>query len=774
MSIPRMTPMVLAGLTAGAMVTISFSVAFAHPDDPKVRDMMPRYEGPGWRAADATSLGTTDGTSGPTGAASALAGGTPTFPAQGTLLRSWISIPEFGTDAAAGNDCWGWTSPGGREYALMGLTNATAFVDITDPGDPQIIDTIAGPTSSWRDIKTYDSFAYVVTEGSGAGVQIINMADLDNGNVALVNTISGPGGTTTHNVAIDTDSGYLYRCGGQFAGLRIYSLDIPAAPVFVGEWTTKYIHDLQVVTYDSGPFAGREIAYMCTGFNSGFVDPGLTVLDVTDKSNPVVIDEFIYPQGGYSHQAWLSEDRQYLYLNDELDEDDFNLETTIHVFNVGDPANVDYLGTFGNGNAAVGHNLYIRDEMLFSANYRSGLRIFDLAADPVTPPEIAFFDTFPANDATFFNGAWSVYPFFESGTVIISDIERGLFVIEIDEPLVSVNYVDGQPDLLAPDGELIRVDVTEEQPGALGGASVRIVTTDAATGVPVTTPMTEASPGVFEAMTPLAECFGEVDWYIEFESADGEIQRDPPTAPADQWRASVGTAFDTKFDDDAETPAGWTVFSDDLTGGEWERGVPAGDGSRGDPVDDFDGSGACWLTENDGGNTDVDGGPTVLTSRVFDLAGEEAAILTYAAWFTNNTLDGDRLRVEVSSDDGATWTEARAYADSTSWRADSFRIDAFSALTATMRVRFVVSDNPNDSVTEAAVDAIQLLTVVCESTGIPGDVNGDGAVDFSDLLSVLAAFGPCPGGGAPCPADVDDNGSVEFSDVLAVLSAWTG
>jgi hypothetical protein len=56
---------------------------------------------------------------------------------------------------------------------------------------------------------------------------------------------------------------------------------------------------------------------------------------------------------------------------------------------------------------------------------------------------------------------------------------------------------------------------------------------------------------------------------------------------------------------------------------------------------------------------------------------------------------------------------------------------------------------------------------------VPGDVNGDGAVNAQDIAVVLSSWGPCPPKGA-CAADVDGDGDVDAADVAAVLSGWTG
>jgi choice-of-anchor B domain-containing protein len=404
--------------------------AVAHPDDPKEKDRQPPYRGPGYRAAD---------------------GGQPRlgFPADGVQLMAWLPLEDFGPEHDNANDCWGYVSPLGREYAIIGLSHGTAFVDITEPGDPDIIDVIAGPISLWRDIKIYQNYAYSVTEGTGAGIQVFDLSSIDIGTVALVNAINDGGSTKTHNVALDTESGFLYRTGGSGNGLRVYNLEDPASPQYVGSWDLRYVHDAQAVTYTDGEYAGREIVFACSGYNNGWVETGLDIIDATDKGNIHSIGRIIYPNGAYSHQVWLSEDRQYVYLNDELDEDN-GIPTTTHVIDVTDLENPTWRGTFTNDNTAIGHNLYVRGDLIFEANYRSGIRVFDASDDPERPVEIAYFDTYPPDDNTSFNGLWSNYPYFPSGTVIGSDIEKGLFVWRVDalqtEPSPDING-DGVVDV---------------------------------------------------------------------------------------------------------------------------------------------------------------------------------------------------------------------------------------------------------------------------------------------------------------------------------------
>ena len=392
----------LLGVIAPATILI------AHQDDPKINDRQPAIKANAYRAdrsqGQERSLG---------------------FTSENVQLKSWLPLNEL-DNADSGNDCWGYVSPSGREYALMGTSSGTVIVEITNPGNAQVVASLSGPNSLWRDIKTYGTYMYAVSEGGG-GIQVFNLADIDNGNVQ---TLNSAGSGSTHNVVIDTESGFLYRTGGVADGMYMYSLANPASPVQVGQWTDRYIHDAQVVTYTDGPFAGRQIAFCCAGFSGGWSDTGLTIVDVTNKSNPFVVSQVYYSNAEYSHQGWLSEDRQYFYLNDELDEQYNGGTTTTRVIEVADIENPSFVGTFTSGSTSIDHNLYTHNGMIFEANYRSGLRVFD-ASNPTNPTQYGYFDTYPSNDNASFNGLWNVYPYFPSGTVIGSDLERGLFVWEL-------------------------------------------------------------------------------------------------------------------------------------------------------------------------------------------------------------------------------------------------------------------------------------------------------------------------------------------------------
>lgn len=268
---------------------------------------------------------------------------------------------------------------------------------------------------------------------------------------------------------------------------------------------------------------------------------------------------------------------------------------------------------------------------------------------------------------------------------------------------------------------------------------------------------------------PAMPCGSVLEYYLEADAPDGSVVRAPANAPAELFVADV---LETTmiFADDFEIAAGWTVESENLTDGAWDVGVPVGGGDRGDPPFDGDGSGACALTDNVDGNSDVDGGPTRIISPGFDASGFDAPILEFHAWMANDDGDGDRLVAALSNDDGLTWTDALALPDTGGWVRTTVAIADHLAPTATMRVRFSVADVPNDSVTEAGVDGLRIYEASCPPRST-ADLDGDGVVGFGDLIVLLGAWGDCAG--APCAADLDGDGVVGLGDLIALLADWS-
>lgn len=355
------------------------------------------------------------------------------YPCSNVDLQAFVPLASFGS--VEGSSLWGWTDEdSGREFALFGATDGTAFFEITDPANPLYLGKLDSATgdSIWRELKTYADHVFVVSDYNGNhGIQVFDLTQLlnvQNPPVAFAETANYQGVGSAHNIAIDTTSGYAYAVGSDACGAGLHIVDIrnPAVPVFAGCFEDDgYTHDAQCLTY-TGPdqdYVGDEL---CIASNEDTV----TIVNVTDKANPVQISRTGYAGAGYTHQSWLTPDSNYMVLDDEFDEDGQTGSKTYlwDMRNLDAPTLIDvYEGT----TPAIDHNQYTKDGYVFQANYTAGMRVLD-AADIANGnlTEIGFFDIYPASNDAFFAAAWNVFPYFDSGNVIVSGIEQGLFILK--------------------------------------------------------------------------------------------------------------------------------------------------------------------------------------------------------------------------------------------------------------------------------------------------------------------------------------------------------
>ncbi|NND61597.1 MAG: choice-of-anchor B family protein [Flavobacteriaceae bacterium] len=357
------------------------------------------------------------------------------YPCSGYDLMSHIPLSVFNSSGA--NDSWGWTDPqDGKEYVLMGLENGVAFLDISDPVNPVYLGKLPTQTSAttWRDIKTYSDHAFIVSEASGHGMQVFDLTRLRN--------VSSPPETFTadvvyngfsnaHNIVINEDTGYAYAVGTNTFNGGAHFIDIsdPLNPVAAGGFATDgYTHDAQVITYN-GPdsdYTGREI-YI--GSNGG--EQLISIVDVTDKNNPVGISTLTYTNVGYTHQGWFTEDHRYFLLGDEFDESNVGFNTRTIIFDLNDLDNpVQHFEYFG-PTSAIDHNGYILGDTYYLGNYSAGLRVIDVSdIGNQNMTEIGYFDTYLNNNDANYSGVWNVYPYFASGVVQINDRSGGFFLVK--------------------------------------------------------------------------------------------------------------------------------------------------------------------------------------------------------------------------------------------------------------------------------------------------------------------------------------------------------
>ncbi len=357
------------------------------------------------------------------------------FDAFGVTLRGRIALREFPGVQSIASDIWHYVSPAGEEYAMIGLWGGVAFARVTDPDNTAIVGFVHGEGifTHVRDMAVFGDHAYLVSGSGGVGLQIVDLSQIDSNVVTRVNTtFLGIGFTESHNVFINQDSGYLYFAIPNTNGkLGITAVDLnvdPVNPTVAGTWTDTdpfvRCHDLQVVNYTSGPFVGKEIAF-CFAENDG-----VRIVDVTDKLAMFRRSGIMYPNTAYCHQGWLSDDKQYLFVGDELDENNGAVpSTTTYVIDVADLDAPSNHSSFTNGSGAIDHNLMVRDDIVYEANYQSGLRVW-AACNINNIQEIGYFDTYPEGDLAAFDGAWGVSAALPSGTIIVSDRQRGLFVLD--------------------------------------------------------------------------------------------------------------------------------------------------------------------------------------------------------------------------------------------------------------------------------------------------------------------------------------------------------
>lgn len=379
-------------------------------------------------------------------------------------LYAHVDISELSGDELS--DIWAWSDPEtGKEYAILGLINGVDIVDITDPSDPIIMGFIPEPNSDfvksvpylahddggglkenspWRDMKVHKNTLYIVSEQSNYGLQYFDLTQLRN--------VENPPAQFTefghytefgnaHNIFVNEESEYLYVVGStagvrcaENGGLHMIDISTPNEPEFEGCYvdenaggftTSGYIHDTQCVLY-SGPdidYQGKEIC-----FNSS--EKVFLISDVTDKNNPTTISMDAYPDASYIHQGWLSENQRYFFMNDELDEQYNHTNTRTYVWDLQNLDQPDLIGHYEHNTPSIDHNLYIKDDLMYQANYTAGLRILDISdPNPENISEVAYFDTTPQDESVIFGGLWSVYPWLSGDKIIVSDINQGLFIL---------------------------------------------------------------------------------------------------------------------------------------------------------------------------------------------------------------------------------------------------------------------------------------------------------------------------------------------------------
>lgn len=384
-----------------------------------------------------------------------------TFRCSNIDFYDFVSHADLGGPIAQGSSSWGWTSDDGREFVAIGQGEGTAFAEVSSEGKLIYLGRLPqySTTSRWREIRSYKNYMVIGSEASRHGVQIFDMTkllDVNPANPVIFSNsediyhFNGLPQGSTHNIVINEESQYAISVGavprntGCRAGLIFIDLTDPANPTSPGCASGDgYVHDAQCVVY-RGPdtkYVGTEICY-------GYNEDTLTIYDVTDKTTTTIISRTTYEGASYTHQGWVldPEWQQFLILDDEYDEVDqvgpaADGYPVTYIWDISSLENPVQTGYFKGTVKSIDHNQYVHDGRAYQSNYGSGLRIVDLSSIPEDPTgagveELGFFDIYPEDDdqagggVTSFVGTWSLYPYFESGYVLVNTIERGAFIVK--------------------------------------------------------------------------------------------------------------------------------------------------------------------------------------------------------------------------------------------------------------------------------------------------------------------------------------------------------
>lgn len=570
------------------------------------------------------------------------------------------------------NDVWGYTDEFGNEYALVGAEKGVSIVDISDPQNPVEVYWHVGMTSVWRDIKTFGDYAYVTTEADD-GLLIIDLSPLPNNpitNTANYFNISDYW-SSAHNLYID-ENGYGYIFGSNRGNGGAIILDLftnPMQPIEVGTFDNWYIHDGCVV---------NDVLY-AAHINDGF----FTIVDVSNKSNPIILGTQVTPSS-FAHNIWPSDDQNFVFTTDEL------TRAFLASYDVSDPANIIEVDRIQSspGSGVVPHNVHVKGDFLITSYYADGVIVHDIS-DPSNMVEVARYDTYPGS-ATYTIGNWGAFPYFASGTIIATDIDKGLFILDPQYNYASRlegtitnqntgNPIQGVEVTIIGDVQIENSGVNGTYKTGIGVAGNYTVRYYKYGFVPQEIPLSLTANTVYTQdilLEPLPQYNVTIkvvddlnnpilgaDVKIIHEEVVFELQTnglgeanqnvsysDTFFVAAGKWgkitkcrnvefssnNNELTLMLEKGYMDDFTFDFGWSETSS-AESGDWERGVPFISyipAVRPTPDNDSpnDCGESCFVTGNQKGNS-VEKGEVTLISPVFDLTSYNEPFLNYERWF---------------------------------------------------------------------------------------------------------------------------------------------
>ena len=331
------------------------------------------------------------------------------------LLFHWSEDTLIGSDDFDNiyNEIWGVVVDD-REYAIIGSTAGTHFFDITEPNiayEAAFVEgKVVGPEIIHRDYHDYQGYLYAVSDEGASSLQIIDFTTLPD-SVSVVYDSSDLF-ERSHNIFIDTATARLYTTNGD-----IYSLEDPLDPKFIYYTPLLSSHDVYVE---------NDTAYINKG-DQGFIIVDFSQTSLENPSHEVIGTLATYSDQGYNHSGWITADGNYYVMADET------WGMRMKMLDISDFSNIEVIALFGSGVDvnSIPHNQIINGNYLYTAYYHDGLYVHDIS-NPYEPILMAYYDTFEPDHHDSYMGAWGVYPFLPSGNILISDMQTGLYVFEVN------------------------------------------------------------------------------------------------------------------------------------------------------------------------------------------------------------------------------------------------------------------------------------------------------------------------------------------------------
>ncbi len=698
------------------------------------------------------------------------------------------------------NDVWGYAD-GAREYALVGVQTGLSIVDVTVPTMAVELQFIPHVNTTWRDIKTFDHYAYVTNE-SADGLLIIDLSTLPNyanfwfwtgedqnyiydGDPYIFND--------AHNIFID-EFGYAYLCGGNVPGGGALILDLNTDaenPEIAGHYDLSYCHDIYV---------RDNLMYTSEIYNGWF-----GIVDVSDKTN-IGTAQFLgsnLTPNEFTHNAWLSDDGNTLYTTDERS------GAYVAAYDVSDPTDIVPRDRYQAvpGGEVIPHNTHVLNDFLITSYYTSGVTVVD-ATDPDVLVEVAYHDTSPAS-GNGFSGCWGAFPFLPSGNILATDRQEGLFVLgnnyiaaakikgyitdastgsAINDAAVTFSPNVGMDHFSNVDGfygngttqpgsynmtitaagyesETVAINLVNGQTviqdiqlNSLGGYSFFGNIVDGSNGNALGETQVMFTDGNGESIITESDFAGNFNISL-IQGTDYEVYAAEwgylPTLISGTDVESLNGNFTVELNpgycDDFSLDLGWFTITGPY-GGEWERGEPIGTDfyqNFANPEEDVntDIGNACYITGNGGGSAgfdDVDG-LQVLVSPWFDLSSYNDPVISYDRWFFNNSVNGNQndsmiIRLQYANNTFLEFEKLYAGNSSSEWLSNEVRLLDFLNPwnLENLRMEVRIYDTETDPhIVEGGFDNFKALDACA-----PGEITGLPSSTSSSVPITLTANPP--------------------------------